>query len=68
MWTVSAIQLHRSALIVCDEDATHELHVKTVKYFKSIEQVHEQLIGKENIDLKGAVKHFDAATFMDKAF
>ncbi|ORY07818.1 glucosamine-6-phosphate isomerase [Basidiobolus meristosporus CBS 931.73] len=66
MWTVSAIQLHRSALIVCDEDATHELHVKTVKYFKSMEKVHEQFIGKENIDLRGSVKHFDAATFMDR--
>ncbi|KAK9704234.1 Glucosamine-6-phosphate isomerase (Glucosamine-6-phosphate deaminase) (GNPDA) (GlcN6P deaminase) [Basidiobolus ranarum] len=56
MWTVSAIQLHPSALIVCDEDATNELHVKTVKYFKSIEQVQDQLIGKENIDLKGSVR------------
>ena len=28
MWTVSAIQLHPKGLIVCDEDATLELHVK----------------------------------------
>ncbi|ORY04795.1 glucosamine-6-phosphate isomerase [Basidiobolus meristosporus CBS 931.73] len=58
MWTVSAIQLHPSALIVCDEDATNELHVKTVKYFKSIEQVQDQLIGRENLDLKGSVRRF----------
>lgn len=34
MWTVSAIQLHPRALLICDEDATLELKVKTVKYFK----------------------------------
>ncbi|MGF1522312.1 MAG: glucosamine-6-phosphate deaminase [Leptolyngbyaceae cyanobacterium] len=34
MWTVSALQLHPRAIIVCDEDATLELKVKTVKYFK----------------------------------
>ncbi|KAI9205390.1 glucosamine-6-phosphate isomerase 1, partial [Polychytrium aggregatum] len=44
MWTVSAIQLHPRGMIVCDEDATLELHVKTVRYFKSIEKVHELLI------------------------
>ncbi|RKP05424.1 glucosamine-6-phosphate isomerase [Thamnocephalis sphaerospora] len=55
MWTVSALQMHPSALIVCDEDATAELHVKTVKYFKSIEKVHEELLGRENMDLQGRV-------------
>ncbi|TKA49513.1 Glucosamine-6-phosphate isomerase 2 [Friedmanniomyces endolithicus] len=39
MWTLSALQLHPYALIVVDEDATLELQVKTVKYFKSIELV-----------------------------
>lgn len=34
MWTVSALQLHENALIVCDEDATLDLKVKTYKYFK----------------------------------
>jgi glucosamine-6-phosphate deaminase len=28
IWTVSAIQMHPKGLIVCDEDATLELHVK----------------------------------------
>jgi glucosamine-6-phosphate deaminase len=32
MWTVSAIQNHPCSCIVCDEDATGELRVKTVKY------------------------------------
>ncbi|KAK4190800.1 glucosamine-6-phosphate deaminase [Podospora australis] len=39
MWTLSALQLHPHPMIVCDEDATLELQVKTVKYFKSIEQI-----------------------------
>ncbi|KAH9970698.1 glucosamine-6-phosphate isomerase [Lactifluus volemus] len=39
LWTLSALQMHPWALIVVDEDATAELHVKTVKYFKSIERV-----------------------------
>jgi glucosamine-6-phosphate deaminase len=36
MWTVSALQLHPRACIVCDDDATSELRVKTVKYFKGL--------------------------------
>ncbi|MEA3391524.1 MAG: glucosamine-6-phosphate deaminase [Candidatus Marinimicrobia bacterium] len=38
MWTVSALQLHPRGMIVCDDDATMELKVGTVKYFKDIEQ------------------------------
>lgn len=34
MWTVSAFQQHPRTIILCDEDATMELRVKTVKYFK----------------------------------
>ena len=37
MWTVSALQLHPKGLIICDEQATYELKVATVKYFKDIE-------------------------------
>lgn len=37
MWTISALQLHREGIIVCDEEATMELKVGTVKYFKEIE-------------------------------
>ncbi|PPQ62947.1 hypothetical protein CVT24_006187, partial [Panaeolus cyanescens] len=43
LWTLSALQLHPWALIVADEDATAELHVKTVKYFKSIERVQDEV-------------------------
>lgn len=41
MWTVSMIQMHRHAVIVCDEEATMELKVETVKYFTEIEQIIE---------------------------
>lgn len=37
MWTISVLQLHQKAVIVCDEDATDELRVGTVRYFKDIE-------------------------------
>ena len=37
MWTVSMLQLHQRAMICCDDDATWELKVGTVKYFKDIE-------------------------------
>ncbi|MFH1321165.1 MAG: glucosamine-6-phosphate deaminase [Bacteroidota bacterium] len=39
MWTVSMLQMHRKAIIVCDEQATMELQVETVKYFKDIESI-----------------------------
>lgn len=39
MWTGSALQLHPHPMVVVDEDATGELLVRTVKYFKSIEEV-----------------------------
>lgn len=44
LWTISALQMHPKGLIVCDEEATMELKVKTVKYFKEIE--------KNNLDTK----------------
>jgi glucosamine-6-phosphate deaminase len=37
MWTISTLQLHPHAVIVCDDDATLELKVGTVRYFKDIE-------------------------------
>ncbi|CEO94328.1 hypothetical protein PBRA_000113, partial [Plasmodiophora brassicae] len=42
MWTVSAIQLHENAMIVCDDDATLELRVKTVKYFRGLQETVER--------------------------
>ncbi|MDR0909090.1 MAG: glucosamine-6-phosphate deaminase [Spirochaetaceae bacterium] len=37
-WTLSCLQMHPHAIIVCDEAATDELKVGTVRYFKDIEK------------------------------
>uniref|UniRef100_A0A183AZH7 Glucosamine-6-phosphate deaminase n=1 Tax=Echinostoma caproni TaxID=27848 RepID=A0A183AZH7_9TREM len=43
MWTVSALQHHKRAIFVVDEDATLELKVKTVRYFKGLDSIHRKL-------------------------
>ena len=47
MWTITALQQHPKAIFVCDEDATLELKVKTVKYFKELMELHDQLTKPE---------------------
>ena len=37
MWTISALQMHPKAIIVCDEAACAELQVQTYRYFMDIE-------------------------------
>lgn len=37
LWTISCLQLHAKAVVVCDEPSTMELKVKTVKYFRELE-------------------------------
>merc|ERR1712142_1164083 len=54
MWTVSAFQQHNNTMMVCDEDATLELRVRTVKYFKDMWSVHEKL--NEEISLSAMKK------------
>ncbi|XP_032885124.1 glucosamine-6-phosphate isomerase 1-like [Amblyraja radiata] len=44
MSTVSALQQHPKTLFVCDEDATSELRMKTVRYFKGLSEVHNKLV------------------------
>ena len=44
MWTLSAFQLHPRTMFIADEDATLELKVKTVKYFKGLMTTHNKLI------------------------
>lgn len=44
MFTVSAFQMHQNTIFLCDEDATMELKVKTVKYFKGLNSLHHKLI------------------------
>ncbi|MDR1104721.1 MAG: glucosamine-6-phosphate deaminase [Treponema sp.] len=38
MWTLSCLQMHQCAIIVCDREATDELKVRTVRYFRDIER------------------------------
>ncbi|KAL6705742.1 Glucosamine-6-phosphate isomerase (Glucosamine-6-phosphate deaminase) (GNPDA) (GlcN6P deaminase) [Coniothyrium glycines] len=52
MWTLSCLQTHPHPLIVVDEDATLELQVKTVKYFKSIEMVANEQIYRQKLPRK----------------
>lgn len=43
MWTASALQNHKHAILACDEAATLELKTETVTYFKDIEKISEEL-------------------------
>jgi glucosamine-6-phosphate deaminase len=38
MWTLSCLQMHPRAIIVCDEESTDELRVRTVRYFRNMEK------------------------------
>lgn len=49
MWTVSALQLHAKAVMVCDDEAVGELKYNTVKYFKDIE--HNNIHPDTQLDL-----------------
>ncbi|XP_022664565.1 glucosamine-6-phosphate isomerase-like [Varroa jacobsoni] len=44
MCTASALQMHPRAIFVCDEDATMELRMKTVKYYKDLVDSHNNLL------------------------
>ena len=37
MWTISALQMHPKAMMVCDDNATLDLKVRTLRYFQDIE-------------------------------
>ncbi|RIY38929.1 glucosamine-6-phosphate deaminase [Psittacicella gerlachiana] len=39
MWTVTALQQHKHAMIVCDEPACLDLTLRTFKYFREIEHI-----------------------------
>ncbi|CAM3553699.1 Glucosamine-6-phosphate deaminase [Vibrio aerogenes CECT 7868] len=43
LWTVSALQLHPRSIMICDESATLELKVKTLRYFQQLEagEIHQ---------------------------
>lgn len=41
-WTITCIQLHPRAVLICDEPAVQELKVKTVKHFNYMERNNKQ--------------------------
>ena len=47
------LQMHSRACIVCDEEATGELRVKTVKYFKGIQETMTNLLKRPMIGYSG---------------
>ncbi len=47
-WTISSLQLHEKATIVCDHDACSDLRVKTYNYFLDVE--------KDNLDPDSLLK------------
>ena len=48
MWTGSALQMHPKATIICDEHATMELRVRTVRYFRDL-MLSEQALEKRQV-------------------
>ncbi len=48
MWTASALQMHKRAMVVCDEAATYELKVGTFRHFIDIE--------RDNMDIESIWK------------
>eukprot|EP00754_Rhynchopus_humris_P047488 Rhum_TRINITY_DN7083_c0_g6::Rhum_TRINITY_DN7083_c0_g6_i1::g.21714::m.21714/K02564/nagB, GNPDA; glucosamine-6-phosphate deaminase len=52
MWTGSALQLHPKATIVCDEMATMELRVRTVRYFKDLQKSEQELEKRQHVTAK----------------
>jgi hypothetical protein len=67
MWTVSCLQMHQRSCIVCDEDATMELKVKTVKYFKGLQETQANLLhlpmeGYSGTHMASPIAHAAAAS------
>uniref|UniRef100_A0A0A9XPU0 Glucosamine-6-phosphate isomerase n=1 Tax=Lygus hesperus TaxID=30085 RepID=A0A0A9XPU0_LYGHE len=50
MWTLSILQMHACTYVLCDEESTAELKVKTYRYFKSLSDVHRTLIEDPCLD------------------
>lgn len=49
-WTVSMVQLHSHATVVCDDASTSEMRVRTVDYYKGLNNLHNKLLGEDNPD------------------
>lgn len=52
MYTISALQNHHRSIIVCDEDATSELRVKTVRYYRNLQRSYVQSNPSDSLGLQ----------------
>ena len=43
LWTISALQLHRRAILITDEQSVSDIKLKTYRYFKEIEMINLDL-------------------------
>lgn len=59
MWTVSAFQQHAHSIFVCDDNATNELKVKTVKYFKGLMDQYNLLVADIDEHEKDEAENFE---------
>lgn len=50
IWTASCLQMHENAMIACDDAATDEMQVKTVKYFRSIEKIEQEQLARTQLN------------------
>lgn len=59
MWTASVLQMHNKAMFILDEPATDELRVRTVRYFKGLQSVYQELLNdsiSENVQKHASVQ------------
>ncbi len=55
MFTMSALQMHPCTMICCDEDATLECRVRTIRYFKGLEKTCAGLPGSLSSSISTAL-------------
>lgn len=60
--TASCLQMHENAMLACDDAATDEMQVKTVKYFRSLEKIEQEQLGREAVCSEDArIRHWRGA-------
>ena len=48
-WTITVLQQHRKCLIACDKPSTKELKIKTLEYFKNLQE-RTNILGEPNFN------------------
>lgn len=58
-WTITVLQQHRKCLIACDKPSTKELKIKTLEYFKNLQE-RTNILGEPNFNyIKRFIKNDD---------